>query len=88
MKGLQQLKIEDKQFLVEALLFTAHSDVCSDHTEVHRKRMFELAELINDNNIRLNNIYIFNDGSTQESVTPTGLTKKFPNLPVETIIQD
>ena len=45
MKGLQ-LNTEEKQLLVESLLFAASCDVCSDHTPVHRKRMIELAEKV------------------------------------------
>jgi hypothetical protein len=86
MKGLQ-LNTEEKQLLVESLLFAASCDVCSDHTPVHRKRMVELAEKVNDRNIKLHNIYMYKTG-VFEDMTSEEISKRFPNIPRETIIQD
>ena len=47
MKGLQ-FNEEEKQLLVESLLFTASCDICSDHTNKHRAEMVKLAEKINN----------------------------------------
>ena len=86
MKGLQ-LNTEERQLLVESLLFTAHCDVCSDHTVTHRKRILELAEKINDKNNKLHNVYLYDTGVAEET-TAAELTRKFPNIPIETVIQD
>jgi len=86
MKGLQ-LNTEEKQLLVESLLFTAHCDVCSDHTVTHRKRLLELAEKINDKNNKLHNIYLYDTGVTEDT-TAEELTRRFPNIPLQTVIQD
>jgi hypothetical protein len=86
MKGLQ-LNTEEKQLLVESLLFTASCDVCSDHTATHRKRILDLAEKINDKNVKLHNIFIYKTGISDD-VTPDEIATKFPNVPRETIIQD
>jgi hypothetical protein len=86
MKGLQ-LNTEEKQLLVEALLFTASCDVCSDHTPVHHKRMLDLAEKINDKNIKLHNIYIYETGINDDIITEE-VTRKIPNIPRQTVIKD
>jgi len=86
MKGLQ-LNSEEKQLLVESLLFTASCDVCSDHTPVHRKRMLELAERINDKNSKLYNIFIYETGISDD-FTVDELTKRIPNIPKQTLIKD
>jgi hypothetical protein len=89
MKGLQ-LDIEEKQLLVESLLFTASCDVCSDHTPAHRKRMIDLAEKINDKNTKLYNIYVYETGVTEISDEPSieSILTKIPNIPKQTAIKD
>ena len=89
MKGLQ-LDTEEKQLLVESLLFTASCDVCSDHTPTHRKRMIELAEKINDKSTILYNIYVYETGITEISDEPLieELLRKIPNIPKQTAIKD
>jgi len=89
MKGLQ-LHIEEKQLLVESLLFTASCDVCSDHTPAHRKRMIDLAEKINDKNTKLYNIYVYETGVTEISDEPSieSILTKIPNIPKQTAIKD
>jgi hypothetical protein len=86
MKGLQ-LNTEEKQLLVESLLFTASCDICSDHTPVHRKRMLDLAERINDKNIKLHNIFIYETG-VSDDFTVDELNNRIPNIPRQTVIKD
>ena len=86
MKGLQ-LNTEEKQLLVESLLFTASCDICSDHTPVHRKRMLDLAEKINDKNIKLHNIFIYETGVCDD-FTVDELNNRIPNIPRQTVIKD
>jgi len=87
MKGLQ-LSTEEKQLILEALLFTCHVDVCSDHTESHRRRMFELASKLNDVNQKLHNVYIYGENSSEDDIPLEEVVKTFPNLPVHTAITD
>lgn len=82
MKGLQ-FTVEEKQLLVEALLFTSCTDVCSEHTQAHRVKMLELAERLNKDNGKLFNVYLFKE-DTKEKETEIVLSK-FPNVPIEEI---
>jgi len=91
MKGLQ-LTIEDKQLLIEALLFTSVTDICSEHTSLHRKQMFELAQKLNNPEIKLPNVYIYAlddilEEETKEIKVET-VIKNFPNLTIQTSIID
>ena len=86
MKGLQ-LNTEEKQLLVESLLFTASCDICSDHTPAHRKRMLELAERINDKNMKLYKIFIYETGISDD-FTIEEINNKIPNIPRQTVIKD
>lgn len=86
MKGIQ-FTAEEKQLLVEALLFTASCDVSSEHSDVHRRRMIELAKRVNDVNQKLHNIYIYESG-LNEDVTTEDLKKFFPNLPAQFVITE
>ena len=88
MKNLQ-FTLEEKQLIVEALLFVSATDVCSEHTQVHRLKMLEIAERLNENLGKLHNIYLFKDftESTAESETQYVLSK-FKNLPQQDIIED
>ena len=87
MKGLQ-LTLEEKQLLLESLLFTMSCDVCSDHTLGHRKKMFELAKKINDPDLKLFNIYIYESGISEDEIESKKIIKEFSNLPVHTSIVD
>lgn len=87
MKGLQ-FTIEEKQLLLESLLFTLSCDVCSDHTEEHRRRMFELAKKLNDPELRLHNVYVYESGVSEDEIKVEKIIKAFPNLPVQTTITD
>lgn len=80
MKGLQ-FTVEEKQLLVEALLFTSCTDVCSDHTSTHRLKMIELAERLNKDNGKLYNVYIFKE-DVEEKETELILSK-FANIHIE-----
>ena len=87
MKGLQ-LSLEEKQLILEALLFTMHVDVCNEHTLGHRKKMLEIAKKINDPDIKLHNIYIYESGLCEDEIAPKKIIEAFPNLPVQTVITD
>lgn len=87
MKGLQ-FTLEEKQLLLEALLFTTSCDVCSDHTLGHRKKMLELAKKINDPEIKLHNIYVYDSGICEDEIAPKKIINSFPNLPVQAVITD
>ena len=84
MKGLQ-LTSEEKQLLVEALLFTANTEVCSDHSDAHIERMLKLAERINDPTIKLYNIYFYGEDLLGADAERKVLAK-FPNIPTKVII--
>lgn len=86
MKGLQ-FTTEEKQLIIEALLFTSCTDICSEHTDAHRKKMFELAEKLNTDINKLYNIYLFAEAIADDDMTKL-VTEKFNNLPVHDIITD
>jgi hypothetical protein len=86
MKGLQ-FTTEEKQLLIEALLFTSCSEVCSDHTDVHRLKMISLAEKINDVPNKLYNIYTYKTNVDDDKFTDLAI-EKFTNLPIHDIITD
>jgi hypothetical protein len=87
MKGVQ-FTIEEKQLLIEALLFTASCDVCSDHTNKHRVDMVSLAEKLNDPGQKLYNIYLYETDILEDKVITENIKKKFTNLPRQTVITD
>jgi hypothetical protein len=81
--------LEESQLIIEALLFTASVDVCSDHTEVQRAKMVELAGVLNNkfDKPRLNNVYIFNE-DVPECETTLKIINSFSNIPLQDIIKD
>jgi hypothetical protein len=85
MKNLQ-FTLEEKQLIVEALLFVSATDVCSEHTQVHRIKMLEIAEKLNENLGKLHNIYLF----TESAAEPESqyVLSRFKNLPQQDIIED
>lgn len=87
MKGLQ-FTTEEKQLIIEALLFTSCTDICSEHTDVHRKKMFELAEKLNTDVNKLYNIYLFAEAIADDDGMTKLVTEKFNNLPIHDIITD
>lgn len=86
MKGMQ-FTAEEKQLLVECLLFTASCDVCAEHPDRQRKRIVELAQRINDPSQKLYNIYIYETDLWDDKLTES-IKKKFSNLPMQTVITD
>ncbi len=87
MKGFQ-FTAEEKQLIVESLLFSASCDVCSDHTNKHREQMVKLAEKINDTNQKLYNIYIYETDLLDDKKITEKIIKNFSNLPLQTVITD
>lgn len=86
MKGVQ-FTAEEKQLLIESLLFTACADVCSDHTDVQRVKIIELAEKLNKDVGKLYNIYLYKDPIAKEPSTSI-IEEKFTNIPAREIITD
>ena len=84
MKGTQ-LNSEEKQLIVEALLYTAGVDVCGEWNPKQFETMFAIAQKINDPDIKLNNIYLF--GGLVDPTITAEIVEKFPNLPKD-IIKD
>ena len=88
MKNLQ-FTVEEKQLIVEALLFSAVTDVCSEHTQVHRLKMIEIAEKLNTNLGKLHNIYLFKPILEEYTEKEVYLAmNNFKNLPIQDIIED
>jgi hypothetical protein len=81
--------LEESQLIIEALLFTAGTGVCSEHTDVHRAKMFVLAENINNkfDKPALHNIYMYKDDFADD-VNTSLILEKFSNMPVSDIITD
>lgn len=80
--------LEESQLIVEALLFTANTDVCSDHTSVHRTRMIDLAKNIYTkfNNPAIKNIYVFKDEVGDDDTTPL-IIETFSNIPQQSLVE-
>ena len=83
------LSLEESQLVIEALLFTVGTDVCSDHTDVHRAKMLALAESINSkfDKPTLHNIYLYKDPFASDNSTSL-ILEKFSNVPLNDIISD
>lgn len=86
MKGIQ-FSLEEKQLIVEALLFTSSADVCSDHTEAHRIKMIDIAAKLNDTLGKLYNIYVYKNSIVEDNTTNM-IVEKFNNIPLQDIISD
>ena len=86
MKGLQ-LSDEEKQLIIESLLFTSNVDVCSEHTEKQRAEMLNLVEKLNSPEIKLHNIY-FHKSAVYEEKSAETLLQRFPNVPAYDIFTD
>jgi hypothetical protein len=87
MKGIQ-LTLEEKQLLVEALLFSSITDICAEWTPKQHQLMLELAKKINVPDVRLNNIYLFEGGPFDNPILAEQTKKDFTNLPRSSIITD
>lgn len=81
--------LEEVQLIIESLLFTSGTDVCSEHTDAQRIKMINLAESLNNkfDKPNLHNIYLYKDMSVSDKTTPV-ITEKFSNLPLSDIITD
>lgn len=81
MKGVQ-LTSEEKQLLVEALLFSSHVDVNAEWSRKHESDMVALAKKLYDNDQKLSNIFIFEGhGEHEDPAKVAQLRKDFPGLP-------
>lgn len=87
MKGIQ-FTSEEKQLLIEALLFASAADVCAEWTAQQTMSLRGLAKKLNDEGIRLSNIYLFGCESYDVSAEAAQVAKEFPNLPRVSEITD
>ena len=87
MKSIQ-LTTEEKQLIVEALLFSSITDNCAEWTPKQDKLMIELAKKINDVDIKLDNVYLFEGGVLDNPKLAEQTKETFPNLPRNSIIVD
>lgn len=87
MKGIQ-FTTEEKQLIIEALLFSSITDVCAEWTRKHEKQMVDLAAKLNDTDTKLGNIYLFDEGVLSNPKLAEYTKKTFPNLPRNSIIVD
>lgn len=83
MKGIQ-FTLEEKQLIVEALLFTSSADICSDHTDTHRIKMVEIATKLNETLGKLYNIYMYKNSIVEDATTDI-ILEKFNNVPLQNI---
>jgi hypothetical protein len=86
MKGIQ-FTLEEKQLIVEALLFTSSADICSDHTEAHRLKMVDIAIKLNESLGKLYNIYLYKTSIVEDNTTNI-IMEKIKNIPYQDIISD
>jgi len=87
MKGIQ-LTLEEKQLLVEALLFSSITDICAEWTPKQNQLMVELAQKLNNPDIKLSNIYLFEGGPFDNPVLAEKTKQTFSNLPCSSVITD
>jgi hypothetical protein len=81
MKGIQ-FTSEEKQLLIEALLFSSNTDVCAEWNPKIEQTMIELAKRLNEDKGPLNNIYMFESPSFESPERLKLLKEQFPNLPI------
>lgn len=81
--------LEEVQLIIESLLFTSGTDICSEHTDAQRVKMINLAETLNNkfDKPNLHNIYLYKDMAMLDKTTPL-IIEKFTNLPHSDIITD
>jgi len=87
MKGIQ-LTTEEKQLLVEALLFSSITDICAEWTPKQNQLMIELAQKFNNPETKLSNIYLFEGGPFDNPALAETTKQSFSNLPRSSIITD
>ena len=80
MKSIQ-LTTEEKQLIVEALLFSSITDICAEWTPKQDKLMIELAK-------KIDNVYLFEGGVLDNPKLAEQTKEAFPNLPRNSIIVD
>ncbi len=80
--------LEEQQLIVESLLFAAGTDICAEWTPKQIHTMLQLGKKINNENIKLNSIYLFEGGMFDQPEVAEFLIKEFPNLPRTNIISD
>lgn len=87
MKGTQ-FTVEEKQLIVEALLFSSTVDICAEWTPKQNALMIDLAKRLNETEVKLNTIYLFEGGVFDDDEIANRLIKEFPNLPRSSVITD
>jgi hypothetical protein len=87
MKGIQ-LTTEEKQLLVEALLFSSITDICAEWTPKQNQLMVDLAQKLNDTEVKLSNIYLFEGGPFDNPALAEKTKQLFENLPRSSVITD
>lgn len=87
MKSIQ-FTADEKKLLVECLLFSSMIDICAEWTPKQNQDMIDLAKKINDSNVRLDSIYIFDKCKFDNPKIVAEVVKEFPNLPHTSIIEN
>ena len=87
MKGIQ-FTTEEKQLLVEALLFSSVTDICAEWTDKQTQSMIEIAKRLNNEDSKLYNVYLFEGGVFDNPKTAERVKELFPNLPRNSVITD
>ena len=87
MKGIQ-FTTEEKQLLVEALLFSSVTDICAEWTDRQSRAMIEIAKRLNNEDTKLYNIYLFEGGVFDTPKAAERVKELFPNLPRNSVITD
>lgn len=83
-----QFTLEEQQLIVETLLFAAGTDVCAEWTPKQDQMMLDIAKKLNNENIKMSSIYLFESGPFDEPDVSNRLIKEFPNLPRTSVITD
>ena len=79
-----KLTKKEKKLITECLLFSAGSDICADWPENRTNDMIKLAKKMNDPDVKLNEIYLFELGEIYDDPKlAKKIIKHFPNLPRE-----
>ena len=78
-----KLTKKEKKLITECLLFAAGSDICAVWPENRANDMIKLAKKMNDPDVKLNEIYLFDGGIYDDQKLVEKIIKHFPNLPRE-----
>lgn len=87
MKGVQFTE-EEKQLIVETLLFSATADICAEWTPHQTELMLEIAKKLNNRDLKLESIYLFEDEFVLNDPEVKKIIESFPNLPRQAAIVD